>query len=62
MEQEGGVNLLVKNASSSQLFKELRLDKIPRMLLCDRTGRIVDADAPRPESEEIRHALDRLLE
>ncbi|MBP3355886.1 MAG: TlpA family protein disulfide reductase [Rikenellaceae bacterium] len=62
MEQEGGVNLLVKNASSSRLFKELRLDKIPRMLLCDRTGRIVDADAPRPESEEIRHALDRLLE
>ena len=38
------------------------LTGIPHYLLFDRQGNLVDRNAPRPDSEEVRDKIDALLE
>ena len=56
-----GVNFRVLNADDCRFLKEIKHTKIPQMLLYDRNGKLIDADAPRAESGKIRTAIDTLL-
>ncbi|MEG2613038.1 MAG: TlpA disulfide reductase family protein, partial [Alistipes sp.] len=49
----GGINYIVLNYKESKFLHEIQQRRIPHMILYDRTGKLVDADAPRPESQEI---------
>lgn len=56
-----GENYRVLNSSDARFLLEIKNTKIPQMLLYDRTGKLVDTDAPRPEDERIKKEIDRLL-
>lgn len=56
-----GENYRVLNADESLFFKQIKQHAIPRMLLYDRTGELVDPDAPRPSTDAIRTEIDRWL-
>ena len=61
LEHVGNV-YLVSNPQTSTFVDELRLESIPRYLIFDKTGRLINMNAPRPESNEIRIELNKLLE
>lgn len=42
-------------------LKQIKLDKIPRYLIYDRNGILVDQDAPRPSDEEIERRIMTFL-
>lgn len=42
-------------------LKQIKLDKIPRYLIYDRNGILVDQDAPRPSDEEIERSIMTFL-
>ena len=51
----GGIQLFADNDWSSSFVKEYLIKGIPRFILIDPNGNIVDADAPRPISgDKIR--------
>lgn len=52
---------LVLNPARAQLLKELALESIPRYLLIDPNGRIVDKDAPGPQNHTLHERIQRLL-
>ncbi|WP_421919897.1 thioredoxin domain-containing protein [Marinifilum sp.] len=55
----GGIQL---HANGDQEFaKAYKVQGIPRFILLDKEGKIVEINAPRPSSEEIRPLLDQLL-
>ena len=55
----GGIQL---HANGDQEFaKAYNVEGIPRFILLDKEGKIVDIKAPRPSSDEIRPLLDQLL-
>ncbi len=56
-----GENYRILNAAESQFLKQIKHTHIPHLLLYDRTGKLVDLDAPRPESEQIRVLLNKHL-
>jgi thiol-disulfide isomerase/thioredoxin len=57
----GGVQLFADNNWNSQFIKEYGINSIPRFILIDPTGKIVNADASRPSSAELQVQLDGLL-
>ncbi|MCM1300732.1 MAG: TlpA family protein disulfide reductase [Alistipes senegalensis] len=59
--EAGAFCFRVLNAKDCRFLKEIDNRRIPHLILYDRNGRLVDLDAPRPESPEIRTKLDRLL-
>ncbi len=59
--EEGAFSFRVLNAKDCKFLKEIDNRRIPHLILYDRNGRLVNLDAPRPESPEIRTELDRLL-
>ena len=59
--EEGGDNYLITNLDNSKFAKEIELSKIPRMLIFDKTGKIINLDAPRPGTPELKKILDSLL-
>lgn len=52
-----GIHLL----SGSSIFKTYKMRGIPRYILIDKEGRIVNADAPRPSSDDIEKEIRQLL-
>jgi thiol-disulfide isomerase/thioredoxin len=56
-----GLNLFAVSGFDSELAEGFQITAIPTFILIDKDGKIVDADAPRPSSPEIRKALDELL-
>lgn len=52
---------LVTNPRTSSFAEKLKLKTIPRYLIYDKDGRLVNADAPRPGSKEIRTELNKYL-
>ncbi len=57
-----GHSFLIPNASESAIPAQFNLNSIPRYLLIDSTGNVVNDNAPRPsESDLIRASLDRML-
>lgn len=56
-----GENYRILNAEDSRFLREIKHAKIPHMLLYDRTGKLVDTDAPRPENKQIKDKINSLL-
>jgi hypothetical protein len=53
--------LYADNNFESQFILDYGINAIPRFILIDTEGNIVDANAKRPSSDEIREQLDGLL-
>lgn len=47
--------------NSADFLKEIRLEKIPRYLIFDRNGKLVDPDAPRPMDEGVDNTIIAFL-
>tara|TARA_A100000171_G_C2139231_1_gene153252 strand:- start:3979 stop:5508 length:1530 start_codon:yes stop_codon:yes gene_type:complete len=52
---------LVLNHQSSDFTKHLEIDYIPRYLLFDKLGNLVDNNAPGPASDDLKELLDKFL-
>lgn len=57
----GGVQLLADNDFNSKFVRDFNVMGIPRFILIDPNGKIVNANAPRPSSPELTTILDELL-
>ena len=56
----GGVQLLTDNSSNSQFIKDYAIVGIPRFILLDPQGKIIDANAPRPSDEKLVQLFNEL--
>jgi hypothetical protein len=54
-------NGLVPGDWGSEIIKHFGISSIPRYMLMDKKGRIVDMDAKRPSDEKIKEDILRLL-
>lgn len=57
----GGIQLMSDNDFNSEFVKKYNINSIPRFILIDPTGKIVDGDAKRPSDPLLRTQLDKLL-
>jgi thiol-disulfide isomerase/thioredoxin len=55
------MSFLLPNPAESPLKKQFKINAIPRYMLIDKNGKIINDDAPRPSDKEIRGVLDELL-
>lgn len=56
-----GVQLLADKDWNSKFVQDFNVMGIPRFILIDPNGKVVNADAPRPSSPELASVLDELL-
>lgn len=56
-----GVQLFAENAFESQFIQDYGIRQIPTFIIIDKEGKIINADAPRPSSNEITGLLEGLL-
>jgi peroxiredoxin len=56
----GGIQLIAENAWNSKTVKDYLVDSIPRFIIIDSEGTLVDIDAPTPASGKINQVLNRL--
>ncbi|QXP68540.1 redoxin family protein [Polaribacter sp. AHE13PA] len=56
----GGVQLLADNNFNSQFIKDYAISGIPRFILLDPQGKIIDANAPRPSDEKLIKLFNEL--
>lgn len=54
-------NYIITNPKRARFIEEHRITGIPRFMLFDRQGKLVDNDAPRPVNPKIVSAIDDLL-
>ncbi|TRZ42310.1 TlpA family protein disulfide reductase [Robertkochia solimangrovi] len=59
-EELKGVQLLADNNWKSQFVEDYMIKGIPRFIIVDPEGKIVDYDAPRPSDTEVREVFDQL--
>ncbi len=57
----GGIQLYADNAWKSEFIKAFNINSIPRFILIDDKGNVVDANAPRPSSAKIKELFNSLL-
>jgi len=56
----GGIQLMADNGFRSDFIQKYKIQGIPRFILVDPEGNIVDADAPRPSNPELIELLNSL--
>lgn len=56
----GGIQLLADNGFRSQFIQDYKINGIPRFILIDPNGNIVDADAPRPSNPKLVELFNSL--
>jgi len=56
----GGIQLVADNAWNSDFVTNYAIDGIPRFILIDPNGNIVNADAPRPSDKKLIELFDEL--
>lgn len=56
----GGVQLLADKDAKSQFYQDYAITGIPRFILLDPKGNIVNVDAPRPSNKELIDLFDSL--
>lgn len=56
-----GHNYFIENSRENEFLKEVKLYGIPFMLIYDKEGNLAVINAPRPESDDIRSALNKYL-
>lgn len=61
LQSDSLTNYLLLNQDRSALVKQIGLTSIPRYLIYDQGGNIINADAPRPSDPELMDLLDKLL-
>ena len=57
-----GVHLIGDNAWSSGIVTDYLINGIPRFMLIDKNGNIINVNAPRPSSDELKEVLEGLAE
>lgn len=57
----GGIQLMADNDWKSKFVTDYGIKGIPRFILIDTEGNIINSDAPRPSSPSIRKLLDGVL-
>lgn len=57
----GGIQLFADNSWKSEFVQSYLINGIPRFILLDREGKIIDADATRPSNPETETLLKNLL-
>ncbi|MES2573624.1 MAG: TlpA disulfide reductase family protein [Bacteroidota bacterium] len=57
----GGVQLFADKDWNSDFIKSFGINSIPRFILIDPNGKVVQADASRPSSPQLKEDLDKLL-
>lgn len=57
----GGVQVWANSENHAAISKALNIAQIPRFVLLDEKGRILDAHAPRPSDPRVRALLDKHL-
>lgn len=55
------MSFLLPNPAENPLKKRFKINAIPRYMLIDKNGKVIDRNAPRPSDKEIREVLDGLL-
>jgi thiol-disulfide isomerase/thioredoxin len=60
-EQLGGIQLMAENAWNSAFTQAYGINSIPRFLLIDPKGNVVESDAKRPSDPKLQEQLDKLL-
>lgn len=55
-----GIQLFADNAWKSEFVKNYAIDGIPRFILIDNEGKIINADAPRPSDPKLKEVLTEL--
>ncbi|RXP46574.1 TlpA family protein disulfide reductase [Lutibacter sp. HS1-25] len=56
-----GIQLFSDNAFDSRIARDYKINAIPRFLLFDPEGKIIDAEAKRPSDPRLREQLEALL-
>lgn len=59
--QPNGTQLMADKGFSSKFAKEYAIKSIPRFIIIDPEGKVVNADAPRPFDLKLQELLDALL-
>jgi len=59
--QLGGVQLFADKNWNSDFMKGFGVISIPRFILIDPNGKVVNSDAKRPSNPELQNVLDSLL-
>jgi len=54
-------NYLLPKGPYSPIAQQFKINAIPRYMVMDKTGNIINDDAPRPSAPEIRQLFDKLL-
>ncbi|MGI8634365.1 MAG: TlpA family protein disulfide reductase [Segetibacter sp.] len=54
-------NFLLLNATKSAFFKQYKINAIPRYLLFDKEGKVMNANAPSPSESALDEVLDKLV-
>ncbi|WP_246162131.1 TlpA family protein disulfide reductase [Sphingobacterium phlebotomi] len=60
-EQLGGIQVWVDADNHKRISQAFQIQQIPRFIVLDDKGQIVDANAPRPSDKRIRTMLNKLL-
>jgi thiol-disulfide isomerase/thioredoxin len=55
------INYFITNPKTSKTLEVLKLETIPRYMLFDKNGKLINKNAPNPDGELIRKELDKLL-
>ncbi len=58
----GGIQLFADKSWNSDFTKAFAINSIPRFILIDPNGMVVDADAARPSNPKLQQQLDKLLQ
>jgi thiol-disulfide isomerase/thioredoxin len=59
--QMNGEHILLNEEQYEYIKTKFSISGIPRYILIDKTGEIINPDAPRPDSDEILNEIDRLI-
>lgn len=54
-------NYFILNSKNSKILKNLNLELIPRYIIIDRNGSLVEMNAPRPSDKNIKTTLNKYL-
>jgi len=54
-------NYIISNWKKTNLYKNYNIKTIPRYLLFDKTGKIIDTDAPRPSTKALTELIQKQL-
>jgi thiol-disulfide isomerase/thioredoxin len=57
-----GTHYLILDGESNYFVKKYDINTIPRYILVDKQGRVINADAPRPSEERARQLINEYLE